>query len=68
MHDLPSIWPLLPGRKLEPGDMAMIEPTRGTIWETCWEYVLTHEMTDTEGSAFWHGAGLMYQAMIKARK
>lgn len=64
MHDDPRLFPHLPARRLEPDEgMSMLEPVRGTVWQTCWEYVLTHELTDTEGSAFWHGASLIHAAM-----
>lgn len=42
----------------------MLEPVRGTVWQTCWEYMLTHTLTPAEGSAFWHGANLAYRAML----
>lgn len=64
MHDHPGLFPLLPSKPLDPehADL-MLEPVQGTIWQTPWEYVLTHTLTDSEGSAFWHGANLVYEAM-----
>ena len=64
MHDNPSIYPHLPRKPMD-GEAAefMLVPVRGTVWQTCWEYVLTHELTEREGSAFWHGATLAFEAM-----
>jgi hypothetical protein len=64
MHDLPSLWPQLPSKPIDPDDVRlMLEPSRGSEWETCWEFVLSHQLTPSEGSAFWHGANLVYEAM-----
>ena len=63
MHDNRSLWPHLPSKPLDPDDARlMLEPVIGTEWQTCWEYVLTHQLTDREGSAFWHGALLASRA------
>jgi hypothetical protein len=57
MHDHPGLYPTLPSR--EPDDFArdLLAHDQGE-WRTCWEYVLTHRLSDAEGSAFWHGANL----------
>lgn len=65
MHDNPAIYPTLPPRTAGAADFeAMVGAVRGTPWQTCWEYVLTHELTEAEGAAFWTGANL---AMTAAR-
>ena len=62
MHDDHRLYPILPSKPLDPeAAAAMIDPVRGTVWQTCWEYVLTHELTEAEGSAFWHGASLVHR-------
>lgn len=55
MHDNPSLWPTLPPREPDPW---MLEATSTDEWRTCWEFVLSHTLTPSEGSAFWHGANL----------
>lgn len=64
MHDDRRLYPLLPSKEMGPDDQWMLAPVQGTIWQTCWEYVLTHDLTPAEGSAFWHGAGLVHRAMM----
>lgn len=60
MHDQPAIYPVLPSRQPDPESWAlMVEPSEGTIWQTCWEYVLSHTLTEAEGAAFWTGANLI---------
>ena len=69
MHDNPALYPHLPTRPLDPTSVdLMLRPVEGTEWQTCWEYVLTHEMTHAELSAFWHGANLAHEAMKAARE
>jgi hypothetical protein len=64
MHDHPGIYPTLPGREPDPESWRlMVEPSRGTPFETCWEYVLTHQLTQAEGAAFWTAANLVHKAM-----
>ena len=63
MHDNPDLSPHLPSKPFHLDDDYMLAPVMGTIWQTCWEFVLTHEMTPEEGSAFWHGAHLVHEAM-----
>lgn len=68
LHDHPGIYPTLPPRVMDPATFkALMAPNRGTEWETCWEYVLTHALTDAEGAAFWTGANLAYEAALAAR-
>ncbi len=65
MHDDRRLFPILPSKEMEPDDKFMLAPVMGTIWQKPWEYILTHELTPAEGSAFWHGANLVYEAMTK---
>jgi hypothetical protein len=63
VHDNQSIYPHLPSKPMD-GEAAefMLNPVVGTVWQTCWEYVLTHHLSESEGSAFWHGANLAMKA------
>lgn len=61
-----DIFPVLPPRQLDKNDTWIMDSVRGTEWETCWEYVLTHQLTDTEGAAFWNGARLAMEAATAA--
>lgn len=63
MHDNPAIYPTLPPRAPDRDSFeAMVGPVRGTPWQTCWEYVMTHDLSESERAAFWTGANLAYQA------
>lgn len=66
MHDIPSLYPHLPAKQPEDIDGGLagqvITTALDSPWRTCWEYVLTHELTDRERSAFWHGANLVFRA------
>jgi hypothetical protein len=62
MHDDQNIYPPLPKR--EP-DAGMWERTQQAYadaehaeWLPCWEFVLTHDLSASEGAAFWNGASL----------
>ena len=65
MHDHPGLFPHLPSKPFHLDDDYMLAPVMDTVWQTCWEFVLTHELTEAEGSAFWHGAHLAHEAMKK---
>ena len=72
MHDHPGIYPRLPAREPDAAGRAVYAAIpalgeEGDRWRTCWEFVLTHELTETEGSAFWHGANLAMRAGEIAR-
>lgn len=59
LHDNPSIYPTLPPREMGEGAREILDGMPSDDpWRKCWEYRLTHEMTEGEGSAFWHGANL----------
>jgi hypothetical protein len=64
MHDNPQIFPTLPPRESDEHTEWMLEANRGSEWQTCWEFVLTHELTDTERAAFWNGASLAMAAAL----
>lgn len=66
MHDNPGIYPTLPSRELGDDQAWMLESVRGTEWQTCWEFVLTHRLTEAEGAAFWTGANLAMTAATTA--
>lgn len=57
MHDIASIFPQLKSKTLTAESAKILDsyPIESP-WRRCWEFVLTHEMTETERSAFWHGA------------
>lgn len=67
MHDHRGIHPRLPAlpeSEIDREWLARIpEIHEDGPWGTCWEFMLTHRLTDGEGSAFWHGATLVYEAM-----
>lgn len=67
LHDNPDIWPTLPAlpeAEIDREWLARIpEIHSDDPWATCWEYVLTHRLSDGEGAAFWTGANLVYEAM-----
>jgi hypothetical protein len=62
LHDHPGIYPTLPGKDLTDSDRALLESSVGTVYQTAWEYRLSHVMTQSEGSAFWHGVHLAREA------
>lgn len=66
MHDIPGIQKFPSKEPHEVLVTLLVEPSRNTVWETCWEFVVSHEMTDMEQSAFWHGANLIHEAMRDA--
>jgi len=61
MHDNPNIFPTLPSRETD----AQIDDfsAEGGTFRKCWEYVLTHSLTEGEGAAFWTAANLMYETL-----
>ena len=68
MHDHPGIFPTLPPRTVDPDLFdAMVGPNVGTPWQTCWEFVMTHRLTDAEGAAFWTGANLIFESLNQSR-
>lgn len=59
LHDHPGIYPTLPGKECDPSVLEAFTSGEDDTWRECWEFVLTHEMTEVERSAFWHGASLV---------
>lgn len=65
LHDHPGIFPTLPSCKVDPEMWRLlVEPNElGSPFRTCWEYVVTHELTSTERAAFWTAADLVFKSM-----
>lgn len=62
MHDDPRMYPLLPGKMPDEHGLALLHTVDDSVWQTCWEYKMTHVMSELEGSAFWHGANIAMKA------
>lgn len=60
MHDNPSIYPQLPSKPMDEQILALTP--EDSEYRAAWEFVLSHELTEREGSAFWHGADIQAAA------
>lgn len=65
MHDHPGIYPTLPSREPDADMWALCVETAEPEdpFKSCWEYLLTRELTEREGAAFWTAANLVHKAM-----
>ena len=63
LHDHPGLYPTLPGKECDPSVFEAFTSGEDDPWRLCWEFVLTHQLTESEGSAFWHGANLAHKAL-----
>lgn len=63
MHDNGTIYPTLPAKQPDGEFANWLDPGKQGIWQTCWEFVLTHRLTESEGAAFWTAANLVHEAM-----
>lgn len=65
LHDNPAIYPTLPGREMDDAARGLLDGMPSDDpWRKCWEYRLSHDMTEREGSAFWHGANLVKRPSV----
>lgn len=65
LHDHPGLYPTLPGMECDPSVFEAFTTGDDDPFRQCWEFMLAHELTESEGSAFWHGANLVYAAMAR---
>lgn len=61
LHDNPALYPILPGREIDREFLNNAAP-EGNEYREAWEYLLSHTLTEAEGSAFWHAVGIQAAA------
>lgn len=67
LRDNPMLWPHLPAANQPvPEDVLDGYAPPGSEFRAAWEYVLSHMLTPTEGSAFWHGVNIQRDATTAA--
>lgn len=60
LHDDPRIYPTLPGKAINQKILDFTPPR--SEYRNAWEYVLSHDLTDRESAAFWHGVSIQSAA------
>lgn len=61
LHDHPGMYPILPGREVDQEQLDEFAPP-GSEFRAAWEFALSHELTEAERSAFWHGVNIQHRA------